>query len=384
MPEKIDIEVAEALIDEAAKASRNEGTSKNPDFITWTRRVREFSELCQQKKLKSYIPVLGNALLAKGSNPRIDVFSLKAKDKSQGAYDARRTAEKVLVPASYIHKFSLGTTGAQPLNNQPFFRSFRIDRDLPVRGDAADLRDALLNLLHEIQQYRREEALIGLAAFIAVRREYMPKYTVAHGSLAVSDALSFARVLETFVRAESDGGGRAQAAVGGIMDAQFSRERVRVGKRNEPDRKMPGDVGIRATGDPETAFVRIFEVRDKNVPTHAVQSFIAKLAATGIGRGIIVAVAINQEGLDFPALKQQAIQSGVDLEIFTDWRDLLRAVAFSSEMKEVDFIEASVAAIRTRFIELELPDKTISDWDRTTLLVESRIDSIQTGSNTKL
>jgi SacI restriction endonuclease len=371
MAEKIDLELSEAVIDEAAQASIDTTVAQHPEFIAWSRRVREFSELCRLKKLKSYIPVLGNALLAKGSNPRIDVFSLKAKDKSQGAYDARRTAEKVLVPASYIYKFSLGTTGAQPLNNQPFFRSFRIDRDLPVRGDAADVRDALLSLLHEIQQYRRDEAVRGLAAFIAVRREFMPRYALTQGTLTIGSGRQLSTIVKAFVGPKSDGGGRAQAVAGGLMDALYTVERVRVGKKNEPDRKMPGDVGIRATTDSASPFTRILEVRDKNVPAHAVMSFVAKVAAAGIGRAILVAVDAHQEVLDVAELQTQAQRTGTDLEIYTDWQTLIRAVTFASEAREVAFVESAVSAIRARIIMLELPVETITEWDSVTLRVNN-------------
>jgi hypothetical protein len=369
VPEKIDVELAEKVMEEAVQASRDPATVRSLDFVAWSKRVREFSELCLEKGLKSYIPVLGNALLAKATNPRVDVFSLKARDKSQGAYDARRTAENVLVPASHKHRFSLGTTGAQPLNNQPFFRSIRIDTDLPVRPDAAELRDALLKLLHEIQQLRSEEAVRGLAAFVAVRREYVTKYSITEGKLAIGSGNQLAFAIDAFVSTQSDGGGRAQAAAGGLMDALFAVERVRVGKRNEPDRKMPGDVGIREAADPESPFVRILEVRDKNVPPYGALSFISKVADAGVGRAVLVAMAATQEELSVADLQTRARQAGIDLEVFTDWLALVRSAIFAADVREVAFVESAVAAIRARIIELELPIEAVAEWDSATMRV---------------
>src|SRR5712672_1304987 len=98
MPEHIDLAITEAAMEEAVRASTDETVRGHAKFIDWSHQVRELSELCRHANLKSYIAVLGNAMLAKASNPRIDVYSLKAGDKAPGAYDARRPAEKVLVP----------------------------------------------------------------------------------------------------------------------------------------------------------------------------------------------------------------------------------------------------------------------------------------------
>jgi hypothetical protein len=365
--ERIDLPNAKAAMEEAVQASSDPAVKADPKFIEWARQVRDFSEVCARAKLRSYIAVLGNAMLAKASNPRIDVYSLKAGDDSPGAYDARRPAEKVLVPASQQHRFSLGTSGGQPLNNQPFFRSYRITSAMTVRGHAKPVLGVLLKLLHEVQQYRRDEAIRALAAFVAVRRDYVPKYTRATGEFAVSTAAELATVVHGFVARYSEGGGRAQAVAGGLLDALYTASRVRVGKRNEPDRRTPGDVAIRETGDENSPFVRVFEVRDKNVPPYAAEASITKVAAAGIGRAALVCIAANQEPLDSEALRKRASEVGVDLELFTDWADLLRAIVFASEFREMRTAESAIAAIRRRLIQLELAPETVNEWDALTL-----------------
>ena len=174
--ERIDLAIAEAAMAEAVRASSDPAAKADPKFIEWVRQVSEFSEICARANLKSYIAALGNAMLAKASNQRVDVFSLKAGDKSTGAYDARRPAEKVLYPASTKHQFSLGTSGPQPLNNQPFFREYRITSAMTVRGHAKPVLGVLLKLLHEVQQCRQDEAIRALAAFIdAIRVPAKPR-----------------------------------------------------------------------------------------------------------------------------------------------------------------------------------------------------------------
>lgn len=382
MAEQIDLEIAHTVMEQAVRASADPVARSTQEFIDWSRSVRKFSELCAKRNLKSYIAVLGNALLAKASNPRIDAYSLKAGDESGGAYDARRSAEKVLVPASQEHRFSLGATGPQPLNNQPFFRSYRITREMRVRSHARPVLDELLKLLHEIQQYRSEEATRALAAFVDVRREYVPKYPVRQGALAISSGHELAAAIQCLVTEKSEGGGRAQAAAGGLLDALFPSERVRVGKRNEPDREAPGDICIRAgvedgyghqVQDREhtTAFTRAFEIRDKNVPPHAVLAFVEKAAHAGIGRATLVAVATDQEPLDVSRLSQRARESGVDLQIFIGWELLVNFVIFASIGREAWTVERAVASIHQRLIGLEVSEQAVREWDRLTTQVTS-------------
>lgn len=371
MPEQIDLEIAHSVMEQAVQASIDATARSSKEFLQWSRWVGELSELCVAKNLKTYIAALGNALLAKASNPRIDVYSLKASDKSPGAYDARRSAEKVLVPASQEHRFSLGTTGPQPLNNQPFFREYRITRDMPVRDGSRVVLDEFLKLLHEIQQYRTDEAVRALAAFIDVRRQYVPRYAARAPGQTISGADDLIRAIESLVSQNSEGGGRAQAAVGGLLDAIFSYESVRVGKRNEPDRKVPGDVGVRA--DPKEGiaivspeFSRVFEVRDKNVPAHAVHAFVDKVARAGAGRATMVAVASDQEPLDIARLKARARESGVDLKVFIGWEPLVDFAIQASANREASTVEKVVASVRRRLIELELSQRAVQEWDRLT------------------
>lgn len=372
MTETVELEAAWAVIADAIKASNDPAIKTDNDFVLWLKHAREFSELCAKKNLKSYIAVLGNAMLAKASNKRVDVFSLKAGDQSPGAYDARKPAENVLVPASQTHRFSLGATGPQPLNNQPFFRSYRIDTSMKVRGNAKPVLGQLINLLHEVSLCSRADAVLALAAFIVVRRDYVPTYSATTGSLAVGTADELASALQSFVDERSDGGARAQAATGGLFDAWFSADSVRVGKKNEPDRKVPGDVAIQ--GEPGGSYTRVFEVRDKAVPMHAALAFIAKVAGSSIARAGIVAVASDQKPLDQVELGTRAREAGIDLIVFTGWIDLVRAVVFAADTRELATVESAVARVRVRLTELEVPEETVFRWDALTLRVVDEIN----------
>lgn len=365
MAEKIDVAVAQQAMERAIAFMADETIRAQPEFIAWTERVARFSKLSADKNLKSYVAALGNAMLAKASNSRIDVFSLKASDKSPGAYDARRTAERVLVPASQLHRFSLGTTGAQPLNNQPFFRAHRIDSTMTVRPDARAMLTELIALLHELQQCRGEEATRALAAFVEVRRGYVPAYASAVGETGFSTWIQLAEAVRAFVSERSEGGARAQASVGGLLDVLYGPDRVRVGKRNEPDRQMAGDVGVR--GEAETYF-SVFEVRDKNVPPHAVIALATKAAEWAVGRATLVAVDPAQEPLDTAAMRTQARQMGVDLRIFIGWPAIIDTIVFATAVPESAAVILAASMIRTRLIELEVSTEGVARWDQLSLI----------------
>jgi hypothetical protein len=108
-------------------------------------------------------------------------------------------------------------------------------------------------------------------------------------------------------------------------------------------------------------------VRDKNVPPHAAEASVAKVAASGIGRAALVCIAANQEPLDSAALKKRAREVGVDLEVFTDWAGLLQNVIFASDLRELRTVENAIKAVRGRLIQLELAAETINEWDALTL-----------------
>jgi hypothetical protein len=99
-------------------------------------KVEHLSQLCEQKGAsKTHIAFLGTAMLAKAVDQQADLFAVKP-EHAQGnanAFSARSLAEKVLVPVAAEFGVSLGVTGREPLNNQPYFRMTRLDDGTPVR-----------------------------------------------------------------------------------------------------------------------------------------------------------------------------------------------------------------------------------------------------------
>ena len=100
---------------------------------------------------KTYKYVLVNALLAKATNEDVDVFSLQAKDSSDGAYDARILCHKVIVP--FERNFLNNALGGsnEPFLNKPA-RFTRIDSDNAVRkGKDRETLNTLIEIFNSVE-----------------------------------------------------------------------------------------------------------------------------------------------------------------------------------------------------------------------------------------
>ena len=363
MSEIVDLALAEKCMKDALAIASDPAALDRVSVKEWEGRVEKFSATCAKVGYLTSIAVLGNAMLAKAANPRVDVFSLKAGADHPGAYDARRTAERVLVPASQQHEFHLGVTGPQPLNNSPFFRTLRIFSQMTVRKNAKPLLNDLLSLLQEIALMRTPEAVEALAGFIIVRRRYVERYDVAPPSIRVATYPQLAEAIGSFVHERSEGGGRAQAVAAGLLDVDFGPERVRLGKKNEPDRHVPGDIGLRAYAADDAPFERVLEIRDKPVKDYTVRPVAEKAASQGVPKVTLVAIASDQGPLDEVACKEAARVVGADLDIYQDWGALISSLSAWTGKTEVVWVERAAMCIRDRLEAIGLSAATVSEWD---------------------
>lgn len=111
----------------------------------------------------------------------------------------------------------------------------------------------------------------------------------------------------------------------GLLDAALGPERVRATRVNDPDRTLPGDVGVLA---PEGGWAQVFEVRDKAVTEADLHHFLHKARAAGVTRLAMVALAGRQGGLDAQIVRGAAAAQGVQLVVRTGWAELVEDVAF--------------------------------------------------------
>jgi hypothetical protein len=354
-------------IDKAAATSvlREEGLLVETAKVDaeWETKIERLSRLCADGISKTHIAFLGTAILAKSINAKADLYAIKpnlAKD-NENAYSARTLCHTVLVPVAAELGISLGVTGREPLNNQPYFRMSRLGDDTPVHGGGRAAFDYMLELVKELTKFQTEvQARAALRAFVAVRRRYQPRYTSHEGKVTVAPE-RLAALIRGFVREDSEGGRRAQAIVAGLLDVFAGSGRVESGRINDPSRHYPGDVCVRMAEDPDQ-WEKAFEVRDKPMTASDVQIFGKKCVDLGVREAAVVMVADNQSSLDAEALSAWASGFGIGLTLFQGWPMVVDQTLFWSELPKPEAALLAIERIEARLIAVEASPATVTRW----------------------
>lgn len=118
------------------------------------------------KKCLTYQYILLTALVAKATNPSIDILSMQMDDHSNGAYSPRQLCKEVVYP---FQKSMLGDVmdGANndPLVNKPA-RSLRLEKSNQARGDG---KRALYALCDELPRIESQDAARQCLDYIMIR-----------------------------------------------------------------------------------------------------------------------------------------------------------------------------------------------------------------------
>lgn len=352
----------------AASLMRGEAqlAERGPIDRQWRERVLELSRLCEVGKARTHIAFLGTSILARATDATVDLFAIKpTRHVGKGeAYCARNLCEQVLVPLAAEIGIHLGVTGRQPLNNQPYFRINRLGDKTSVRkGGATAAFNYAVELVYLLQAMTdTAEARKALRAFIAVRREFQPRYTSDEGALTVTPE-SLAHCIEALVSEDSEGGKRAQAAVAGLFDVFAGDDRVKSGRINDPSRKYPGDVCI---GTPEEGWEKAVEVRDKPVSLSDVHIFGKKCVDMGVREAAVVMVSPNQLHLDDEALASWAAGYGIGLTLFYGWPTFVEQSLFWAPTSKPQAAFAAVGRIEARLIAVEAAPEAVTRWQALT------------------
>ena len=333
----------------------------------WLRKVARLSALCEAGGGRTHIAFLATAMVAKALRPDVDLLAIKPS-KAAGnprAYSARGLCERVLVPLAVELGFSLGATGREPLNNQPYFRIARLGDDTPVSASSRAAFSYLLNLVDELQGLRsKEEALPALAAFIAERRRHTVRYTTPAGETRISPE-ELPAAVRSLVREGSEGGRIAQAVVAGLMDTFAGPERVESGRVNDPSRRHPGDVCVRAV-DTTDVWEKAFEIRDKPVSMSDVQIFGSKCVSMGARESAVVAVADAQKPLDRGKLAEWSRDLGIGLTLFEGWESIIEQALFWASDPKPAAVRRAVGRIHDRLVAVEASPAAVNRWARLT------------------
>ena len=336
----------------------------------WREKVATLSGLCEASESRTHIAFIGTAMLAKVLRADVDLFAVKptANPGNPRTYSARTLCHGVLVPLAVDLGFSLGVTGREPLNNQPYFRIGRIGDGTPVHARARDAFEYVCGLVESLQECESKEARGALAAFVAERRLYVPSHVdpKAVGSISPEDLLAAVRGL---VGEASERGRRAQAVVAGLMDAFAGPDRVESGRINDPSRNHPGDVCVRAD-EPPGHWERVFEVRDKPVSLSDIQLFAHRCAEAGVREAAVVAVADDQPTIDRDRLAEWANGLGMAVTIFAGWSTIVPQALFWANDPKPEAARRAAEYIHRRLRGVESSNDAIVLWSRLTRMPE--------------
>ncbi len=344
----IDKSKATARFNEALVIAR----SGEPVPELWTTIARSVGRMASA----TFTPLLGTALLAKSSDDRVDAFSLQTSTSHKG-YSARSLAKEVLVPRSVAEQIDLRTRGAEPLNNSPFFREPKVHALLKVsertRVELAQLCDALA----QVDFLTEADAVPALAAFLRVRIEDGRTATTVPLAASITPLPELVALSVAFTNAETEGGKRGQALVAACLD--LVHEDVRSGAINDPSVNAPGDVVVHAEG----VIVLAAEAKQKPVGPSEILQFAERLATSGIGKGLYLAISPNQPALAASELTAQvATRHGVALTVICDCADLLTAALIWSSKGLEGGLADFPLALMNRLVEFNCSQVGINEW----------------------
>ena len=343
------------LVEEAERVAKKQAPA------AWVRHIEKISEACEIAETRTHIAFLGTVLLAKAVDLNADAFAIKAGAGTPGAFSARSLGHGVLVPNAAPLGIHLGVTGREPLNNQPYFRHDRVARDMIVHEGATKIVGILCDVLEKLDEVKTEdEARSALRAFIQVRRSYRPVYPDADlGPLGLTSD-GFIEETVAFVHDKSEGGKRAQSVAAGLTDTMAGPDRVVAGRINDPDRNMPGDVGIVSQSD--DGWEVVFEVRDKPVKLSDVQIFAEKSIAAGVKRAAVVAVSKTQKPIEVGPAITFAAQHGLQLRVIVGLEEFAREWTFWAGGESAERLKEIHQRIYARLVESEVAMDSALEW----------------------
>lgn len=328
----------------------------------WVDAIATLSRQSEEAGIRTHIAFVGTAILAKAAIPGVDVYAHKTNSAKEGAYNARGVVD-VLVKAAKELGMHIGTTGPEPLNNQPYFgikgRIMPEELFKASKKKAWPVIETELQILDRLQKGSQDEALEALRAFIFVRRQYKTSYPTLESGASLKVVGNLIESIEAFVKDASEGGKRAQAVAAGVMDLAFGRENVLVTRVNASSKRLPGDVGVRSpTGD----LWRAVEVRDKMSDAARVIKAVEQAAKAGVSVLGFLAVAHKQPELDAAELESEARLRGVDLHLYIGWKGFVRNAIFWHGKPAEAATAAVVAHVRDRLIEIEASAFAVELW----------------------
>jgi hypothetical protein len=355
---RIDKKAALKILEEEVDAAISDAGPK-----TWRKLVQKMEVACGEANL-TFFAALATAMLAKATEPSVDVYALKASASERG-YSARGLCQHVLAAYAPRLGIDLGVTGREPLNNQPFFAEDSITDRMPVKPRQREALSVLLECLSKLERLKtRRQARNALRAFLSVRKRTDRNWTLNAEAASQLSVREYCDQISAFVQMKSESGKRAQAIAAGILDAALGAARVLCGRIHDPDAKFPGDVVVVAEQGSEQIeqIERSFEVRDKKVNDADIHHFTVKLAECGVSHGAVLCPVNGAMDEALWKALEWAEKRNVIIVVYPNWTDFVYNTFFWSQQSTSELLSRSSEAILQRLQALEVSDAGITDW----------------------
>lgn len=336
-----------------SKLEEGVGLAESGDELPeeWLRRTERIAACPSQ----TYVAALGVALLAKATDPRVDVLTVKS-GVAPTAYSMRGVAGVLAERASH-YGYHLGVTGPEPLNNQPWFGGTRIDRFTRVRADVRPFQRDMVRYLRDLNPLNEDEATLALAAFLRLRLQYAKDKAERATIFVAEREWHFDAVVDLttgFVSEDPEGGRRGQALVAGLLDCVY--DEVKLAAINDP-RAL--DVATVVDGQLDLAI----EVKQKPVAEGTALHLAEEARAAGADKALLVAIATDQSPLDRESARLQAAERfEVLLGIVESVPELFAYVTLWSGCPVRDIAAEFPAAYARRMEEHGVSDEARSYW----------------------
>jgi SacI restriction endonuclease len=329
--------------------------SEEPVSALWEQRTCQLAEM---RSNKVAIAVLGTALLAKATNPKIDALSLHERSGPDG-YQARTLAREVLAANADRLGYALGTTAPDPLASSPWFGPVRIDRIEKWRRRARTHADNLINWLSALKP---EEAHDALAAFLRVRtaeaQVRKEQRALAFSGEATVGFDELVATLKPFIELLPEEGRRGAAAVAAAFAAAGHEVVARI--VNDPGQT---DVDVLA---PDGRVAIGIEVKQRPATEKDALDLAAGAQAIGATKALLCALDPTQPPLDARRLRTRADRDhAVALDIVYTVEQLLLLAIFSGPATRRELLSYFPAHMASYLHDLDVSPEAQERWKAT-------------------
>ncbi|MEL7596543.1 restriction endonuclease, SacI family [Aeromonas veronii] len=356
---KLDYSEAERIL--ITENNQYMSVEADPIMQEWEDRVMKLTGLCPYRKSSTFIAALGTAILAKTVDPRVDVYCLLDRDGGEFSYSARTLVDRVWAKNRAALGIDLGSNGANPLNNTPFFGKARIDEIKNVTNkEGFNYLKECLDFLAEYTS--TDDAKSALRGFISVRKkDYSSRFICGKNAgdyLVISTLLD---AIHSLTSQYNEDGRSAQAVASALLALAYGYNAVDVGHINDPDRNFPLDILVTYKTADCTLKIAV-EVKDKPVGLSEILVGVEKAVNFDITDVIYLAVSEKQKRDDYLIGYERARDLNCKLVVYNDWESFVKACVSFSQCSGVDNFRILFALTGQYLERLKVSQLGIDHW----------------------